>query len=415
MIIEALIYLIIAIMLMLNLIKKYKVSRKMICVIGIMVQLIGLFIGIASLITGNIYVIKYVLGVIFPLIILSKKENSTEMFDSLVRKAELLIGNGELETAKTILLELQEKHSDFYIHKLLAKIYEIEEKNVRAIEESIVAININEKDYESYYVAARNSEKINKNEEAKIFLRDVLDKEPNMLESIELLGQILINEGNYNEAIDIYQEALKNNPGNYELLLDLGIAYTFLNDFDTAKGFYDMAAEVNSMKHVLEYTSAQINLIYKEYDEAEKKFMELTEDEELSADAYFELSRIYLMKKDKETALRYITLALEVNQKKILKKIQGDSIFISIITKIRLEEKGVELDNENEELEIEDEDIQVEEITEKEQNLIDYLDEIVTYTVKMTKEEVLELKEERIDIYQRKSMKEKELDKEKEN
>ena len=41
---------------------------------------------------------------------------------------------------------------------------------------------------------------------------------------------------------------------------------------------------------------AEIALIYKDLEEAEKRFLESIEEEELSADAYYELSKIQLIK-----------------------------------------------------------------------------------------------------------------------
>lgn len=410
MVIEAVVYIVIAVMMLIVMIKKVLEKRYLIYYVSIALQIIGIIIGILSLrdfekTSFGVMFAKYALGIILPIIVLgmTKKRKGTKEDVAMFEKIEMLIENKEYDTAKKILLEMQEKdQTNIVVHKLLAKVYEQQEKNVRAIEESILAINIDDKDYDSYLVAARNSEKIDKKEEAKIFLKDMLNKNPNVVEGIELLGNILISEGKYNEAIDIYQEALKNNPGSYELLLDLGIAYTYLNDFETASMFYDRAAEVNTMKHVMLYTTAQIDLIYKKLDEAEKKFQELTEDEELSAEAYFELSKIYLIKKDKETALRYITIALEVNQKKILPKIQKDQIFMPIITKIRLPEiEKIEDQIDNEEDKESDEIIEKEELTEKELSIVNYLDSVIGLTKDMTTEEVEKLKEERIDIQER--------------
>ena len=51
---------------------------------------------------------------------------------------------------------------------------------------------------------------------------------------------------------------------------NLGIAYTMLNDFPNAKICYEKAAELNSLVYNTKYSLAEIAMMYKELDEAEK-------------------------------------------------------------------------------------------------------------------------------------------------
>ena len=52
-----------------------------------------------------------------------------------------------------------------------------------------------------------------------------------------------------NPTEDMILEALKYNPTSYELHYNLGIAYTMLNDFQSAKICYEKAAEINSLAY----------------------------------------------------------------------------------------------------------------------------------------------------------------------
>ena len=177
-------------------------------------------------------------------------------------------------------------------------------------------------------------------------LYNLLNKKPEMTQASILLGEILIENEKYKEAVNIYQEALKYDQVNYDLYYNLGIAYTMLNDFQNAKTCYEKAAEINSLLYNAKYSLAEIALIYKDLEEAEKRFLEAIEDEELSADAYYELAKIYLIKGDKETAIKYINTAIDANSKKIAEKVKKDPIFIPIIAKIsipfNLEEPNLE-------------------------------------------------------------------------
>ena len=114
------------------------------------------------------------------------------------------------------------------------------------------------------------------------------------------------------------------------------MVYTMLNDFPNAKICYEKAAEINSLLYNAKYSLAEIALIYKDLEEAERRFLEAIEDEELSADGYYELAKIYLLKGDKDTAIKYINTAIDDNAKKIVEKVKKDPIFIPIMAKISI-------------------------------------------------------------------------------
>ena len=124
---------------------------------------------------------------------------------------------------------------------------------------------------------------------------------------------------------------------------ELGIVYTMLNDFKSAKEYYEKAATINSLKYNAKYNLAQIAMLYKDLDLAEEYFQETVEDEELSADSYYELSKIKLMRGEKELAIKYANIAIDLDSKKIAEKIKNEPLFITILTKIsipfNLEEK----------------------------------------------------------------------------
>lgn len=60
-----------------------------------------------------------------------------------------------------------------------------------------------------------------------------------------------------------------------------------LNDFQNSKLYYEQAANINTLKYTTNYSLAEIALIYKDLEEAEKRFLEAIVDEELSADRIF--------------------------------------------------------------------------------------------------------------------------------
>ena len=283
-------------------------------------------------------ILKYIFSIILPLIIIimeMRDYNLIELINLTKARFYLMIGNDK--KAKQALINLVTKRPECYqAHLLLAQVYEKEGGMRKAIDEYVQSVDLNKKDYDSYYKVTELLSNLDRKEEASEMLVNLLDKKPDMLQASLLLGDILIDKEMYKEAVNVYQEALKYHPTSYELNYDLGMAYTLLNDFQSAKMYYEKAAEFNSLLYNAKYSLAEIALIYKELEEAERRFLEVIDDEELSADAYFELAKISLIKGEKETAIHYINTAIDINPKKIVEKVRNDVAFIPIIAKISI-------------------------------------------------------------------------------
>lgn len=283
-------------------------------------------------------IVTYLLAIILPvLIIIMEKKNKSLLEIISVIKAKICLMFEDNKNAKSILIKLVTKYPNSYEgHKLLAEIYEKEGGMRKAIDEYVQVIDINKKDYDSYYKIANLLNDLDKKDEAAEMLSSLLSKKPEYIQASLLLGDILIDKGDYKEALNIYNESIKFDPTNFELNYSLGIVYTMLNDFQNARMYYEKAAELNSLVYNSKYSLAEIALIYKELEEAEKRFMEVLEDEELQADAYFELAKINMIKGEKDKAIKYANIAIESDSKKIVEKIKKDPIFIPILAKISM-------------------------------------------------------------------------------
>ena len=283
-------------------------------------------------------IIKYILAILLPILIIILEKKGISLLEMVnIQKAKIAMNLGDNKKAKQALLKILDKNPNSYkAHLMLAQVYENEGGMRKAIDEYVQAIDLNKKDYDSYYKVAKLLDGLDKKEETSEMLYSLLNKKPDMTDASILLGEILIENEMYKEAVNVYQDALRFDQVNYDLYYNLGIAYTMLNDFQNAKTCYEKAAEINSLLHNAKYSLAEIALIYKDLEEAERRFLETIEDEELSADAYYELAKIYLIKGDKETAIRYINTAIDANSKKIVEKVKKDPIFIPIMAKISI-------------------------------------------------------------------------------
>ena len=305
------------------------------------------FIGIAMSFIQLLFEIKfnfiliilmYVLAIIIPCIILFLEMKNNILFPEIlnIAIAKILISRNDMPGAKKLILNLIDKYPYSYLgHKFLAEMYEKEEKYSEAIGEYVRAIEINTKDYNSYYKIANFLKILNKNDEAINMLNDLLKKKPDYLEATQLLGDILYEEERFKEASLIYMEALKYHPNNYDIYYNLGMVYTRLNDFQKAKEYYSMAAEINSMLYHAKFSLAQISMIYGDLEDAKKYFMECINSEDFEAGAYYYLAQISMIKGEKEKAIDYINVAIELDSD-IYKKIEGQVLFAPIIKRIRI-------------------------------------------------------------------------------
>ena len=282
--------------------------------------------------------LKYIFSIVIPGIVIILEMNGKTLIEIInITRAKFYMFIENDKNAKEALINLVTKVPNSYKgHKMLAELYEKEGGMRKAIDEYVLAIDINKKDYNSYYKVAELLNGLNKRDEAAEMLFNLLNKKPDMYKATELLGDILISKEMYKEAVNIYQEALKYNPVSYEINYNLGIAYTMLNDFQNAKVCYEKAAEINSLIYNAKYSLAEIALIYKDLEEAEKRFLQVIEDDELSADGYFELSKISLIKGDKITAIKYVNTAIDIDSRRIVDKVKKDPLFIPILARISI-------------------------------------------------------------------------------
>ena len=330
------------------------------------------FLGFALFIELNMLlnILKYILSIVIPGIVIIIEMRGMTLIEIMnIARARMYLTAGNDKKAKEALLNLVSKVPDSYKgHKMLAEVYEKEGGMRKSIDEYVQAIDINKKDYESYYKVAELLNNLDKKDEATEMLFNLLNKKPDMYKATELLGDILISKEMYKEAVNVYQDALKYNPVSYEINYNLGIAYTMLNDFQNAKICYEKAAEINSLLYNAKYSLAEIALIYKDLEEAEKRFLETIEEDELSADAYYELAKICLMKGEKDTAINYVNTAIDIASKKIVEKVKKESLFIPVMARISIP------------FNLENQEVKEIKLTEKEIKAKEHLEEMVDIT-----------------------------------
>ena len=282
--------------------------------IGIIVSFLEILNKINESILGG--TIRYVFSIVIPLLIIFieiRGINFSEILSVIAAKFFMLIG--DTKTAKSILLKLVTKYPESYLgHKLLAECYEKEGGMRRAIDEYVTSVDINKKDYKSYFKIADLLRDLGKKDEAIQMLQTLVKTKPDCYEASILLGELLCEQERFKEAANVYNEALRYKPADFDLYYNLGIVYTRLSDFQMAKEMYEKAAAINHRMYGANYNLGLIAFIQRDYDTAEKYF-EKSLYGELEAMSYYQLAKIYVYKGEKDKAITFLNKAIELDPK----------------------------------------------------------------------------------------------------
>jgi len=188
------------------------------------------------------------------------------------------------------------------------------------ITENFVKIEIDTKrideDQKSYQKLVELCEK-GEYSKAKPLAKKLIDKSPNVSEYHRILGQILSDEGDQEEAINCLIDALRWNPKNeWALLMMANIFAKFKEDIDTAMKYYDQVLVVKPNDNIaLNNIGANLMQLGKTED-ALKYFNKAIKINPDYPNTHYALSLVSEMKGDFQEAFKYALSAIEVNPKK---------------------------------------------------------------------------------------------------
>lgn len=296
--------------------------------IGILLNFIQIIFSAFEIV--GIKIICYTFCIIIPVVILvleTRGFNFSELLYVCISK--ILISLGNRKKAKEMLIKLVVKYDKSYKgHKMLAEIYEEEGGMRKAIDEYVKVLDIKGNDYKSYFRISELLNNLDKKDEAIEMLSILLNKKPELYEPCKMLGDLLLDKGKYKEAINVYIRGIKYNPDKADLYYNIGIAYARTNEFALSKECFLKTVEIDSNFYNAYYRLGQLSLLYRDIDLAEKYFLQAIY-EETEGKAYYQLSKVYMMKNNKTKASIFINRAIEIDAK-YYEIIKNEPIFLPI-------------------------------------------------------------------------------------
>ena len=153
--------------------------------------------------------------------------------------------------------------------------------------------------------------------EAKPILKKLIEKNPTNSEYHRIMGQILSDEGDQEEAINCLIDALRWDSKNGWALLMMGNIFAkFKDDVPTAMKYYDQA-QIANPKDNITINNIGANLMQQgKLEEAKKYFYEALKINDQYANTHFALGMIAEMEADLQSAFYSTIQAIKLNKSK---------------------------------------------------------------------------------------------------
>ena len=290
-------------------------------IIILVIQAIGILINFIQIIFGVLNsvffkAIIYIFSIIVPILVFLleyKNINVSEMMHVCICKIYINLGKDKKAKENLILLSTKYPYS-YYAHKMLAEIYEKEGGMRKAIEEYVKTLEIKRNDYKSYYRISLLLKDLGRNKQAIQMLNNLLKVKPEHYAATQMLAELLIETEEYKKAINFINKSLKIHENKEDLIYNLGIAYVKTNEFSLAKQCFEQVTQINKEHYNAYFRLGQIALLYRDFDMAETYFLNSTYKEK-EAKSYYELTKIYMMKNQKDKAALTIQKAINSDEK----------------------------------------------------------------------------------------------------
>jgi len=198
---------------------------------------------------------------------------------------------------------LKEDPDNVNAHRLLARIYvrtlgdlsagQVQQSSLsKAVAQFEAILKIDPSDDDSALWLSRLYRFQNEHGKAEEVLRSVLQREPDNEPALEQLSQLLLDEGQPQQAVDLLSGAASGSesPGLYDLL---GNAYAQIQQNDKAEETYRKAVEIDPDDPGHHRGLAQALIAQDKLQDALEQYQRLTELEPESPESYLRMAQIY--------------------------------------------------------------------------------------------------------------------------
>ena len=135
---------------------------------------------------------------------------------------------------------------------------------------------------------------------------EVLKEDPSNIKSKVNLAVISLAQGQPDTALSFLTSAYQQEPSNFEVNNNLGSAYLAKGDYTNAISSFQQALRIDAKNNAVRTNLAAAYASAKQYDNAETTYLDVIKYDKENWDAYIELAKVCLAKNDTDSAEKYL-------------------------------------------------------------------------------------------------------------
>lgn len=178
---------------------------------------------------------------------------------------------------------------------------------------------IDKESYSTYYLLSLKALSNGKYDEALTYAKKSINSNINNAESYGILIPSILNSKKDFNTIEIYyREAMKREPFNYEIILNLANYYTnYVSNDEKAKEYYKFAINLRKNNSDLYKKLAEIDIKDEKYEDAIENIKEAIEIDDNIQEYYTTLGALYLIEGNYEEGIEVTRKAYSMNDKDV--------------------------------------------------------------------------------------------------
>lgn len=252
------------------------------------------------------------------------------------------------EKAKNILYRLIDqvgRKAEYYY--LLGLCYKNLDDFVNSRDSFALAVELDKRNYLSYYELGRILDETNKKDTAIIMFNNALRIRPDFYDAAESLGITYTSQARYDEALKVYKNALEYHPQSFEIYYNIAMIELEIGDYDNSEKSFEQSAKLKPKLYSAYYNMGVINYLKGDYTKAVEFFKQARSSTVYGGRAYYKLATVYAATKEHEKAMSCLEYAIQIDSK-YLNEAKEELIFENIKDRIIAYEKDViELEEKN--------------------------------------------------------------------
>lgn len=202
---------------------------------------------------------------------------------------------------------------------ILGKCYKAIGDFINARDSFALAVELDEKDYVSYYELGLILDETNKKEKALEMYKESVRIKRDYYEANEAIGINLTSQGKFEEAIAFYKGMLKNFPNSYEVYYNIAMLESEIGRYDDAILDFEMAGKIKPDLYMANYNLGKLYFSKCEFEKAIDAYTKILMSTTYGKKGYYQIAICYARIEEYAKAITFLEYAMELDVKYVIK------------------------------------------------------------------------------------------------